>query len=168
MPRLHCVDAAALAHDLADQLGYSLLVEAAERQPLTFVLECAEGPQSHAITRRQPCDANADRAILSQDLRHGPDGDHPAMVDDCKPVTDLLHLGQQMRVEKHSRAAGLELADDLPYIVPANRVESGCGLIEQDELRPPEQRDPQAKPLLHSLGKAVDAIIPSVQQANGR
>src|SRR5260370_20308778 len=120
--RLDSIYPAALANDLSDQLGYAIRSEAAECQPFALVFEVPEPTEAGAAGCRQPGHADANRPILSHDLRHRPFRDHPAVIYDRAPVADLLNLPQQVGVEKHRGAARLELPDDLADIVAPDRV----------------------------------------------
>src|SRR5438067_12141358 len=113
MARLDRIHSAALVHDLAHQLGNSLLRETAEGQPLTLVLEIAVGAQGGAPRRWQSGHSHPNRSILSEDLRHRPGSDHAATVDDRQPIADLFHLTQQVGVEEHRGAPILPLPNYL-------------------------------------------------------
>src|SRR5260370_9242387 len=114
--RLDSIYPAALANDLSDQLGYAIRSEAAECQPFALVFEVPEPTEAGAAGCRQPGRADANRPILSQDLRHPPFRDHLPAIYDREPVADLLNLTQQVGVEKHRGAARLELPAELPDI----------------------------------------------------
>ena len=88
------------------------------------------------------------------------------MVDHRDAVAYLLHLAQQVRVEKHRCPACGQPADDLAHVVPANRVEGGCRLVQEHELRLSHQRGAEAQPLLHSLGECADPIVGPLAQSN--
>src|SRR5947208_15546834 len=114
MARLDRIHSAALVHDLAHQLGNSLLRETAEGQPLTLVLEIAVGAPGGAPRRWQSGHSHPNRSILSEDLRHRPASDHAATVDDRQPIADLSHPTQPARLEEHRRPSILQLPNDLP------------------------------------------------------
>src|SRR5438105_7229861 len=166
VPWLDRVDAAALAHDLRDELRHAFAGEAAERQPFALVLQVPEFAKPGAAAGGQSRHPDSDRAVLSQDLRHRSGRDHPAVVDHGEAVADLLDLGQQVRVEKHRGAARLERADDLADVMTPNRVERGGGLVEQDQFWTAEQGDPKAQTLLHALREAFDFVIGPIRESD--
>ena len=88
------------------------------------------------------------------------------MVEDDDPVAHPLDLGQQVRVEDDRRATVARRADDGPDVDPADRVERRGRLVEQDQLRVPEQRDAQPEPLLHPLREAAHRVVGTVGQAD--
>ena len=85
-------------------------------------------------------------------------------IDD--PVADPLDLGQQVRVEDDRRAPVARRADDRPDVRPAERVERRRRLVEEHELRVPEQRDAQPEPLLHALREAAHRVVGTIGQAD--
>src|SRR5919201_2717043 len=120
--RLDGIDAAAQPDDLADQVRHPIRGHAAEGEPLALILERAVALQRRPSSRLEPGRSDSNRAISLENLRHRAGGNHPAVVDDRDAVTDLLDLGQEMRVEEHGGAPRLELPDDLADVVTAHRV----------------------------------------------
>ena len=51
-----------------------------------------------------------------------------------------------------------------PDVGPAERVERRCRLVEEHELRVPEQRDTQPEPLLHPLREAAHGVVGTIGQ----
>ena len=93
----------------------------------------------------------AEQRLVGEEGAQGPTGDDRAMVDHRDPIADLLHLAQEMRVEKHRHAAVPQVADDVANVPPPHRVERGGGLVEEHDLRVAQQGDAQAEALLHAL-----------------
>src|SRR2546428_3422134 len=114
MPRLDGIDASALADQLADQLWYTIGVETAKGQPFAFVLQPPELDKRGPAGGRQPRDADSDRAVLPEDLRHGAGRDHPARGNDREPGADLFGLAQQGGGEKDGGFNRPLLTGDLP------------------------------------------------------
>ena len=88
------------------------------------------------------------------------------MVDDGEAIADLLDLAEQVGVEKDGGATRLQLPDDLSDVVASDRIERRGGLVQQHQLRAPEQGDAQAQPLLHPLGEALHSVIRSIREAD--
>src|SRR5207302_9664188 len=59
-----------------------------------------------------------------------------------------------------------QAADDLPYVVPADRIEGRRGFVQEDELRLSQERRAKAQALLHSLGEGANPIAGALGQAN--
>ena len=95
-------------------------------------------------------------AALRHDLGHRPLLQHAAARKDGHVVADAFDLAEQVAVEKDRDAALLEPLDQRAHVAPADRVEVGGGLVEDQELRPAEDRLRDAKPLLHALGELAD------------
>ena len=90
---------------------------------------------------------------LPEQLGQGARRGHPALVEDHHPVADPLDLADEVGVEQHGDAAGLQREHEVADVDPAERVERAGRLVEDDELRPGDQRDGEPEPLLHALGE---------------
>src|SRR5450759_1010404 len=71
-----------------------------------------------------------------------------------------------MRIEKHGRSAVALCADDVANHAAPHRVEPRCRLVEEDNLRLVNQRLSQAESLQHALGKAAQATVSVLRDAN--
>ena len=75
-----------------------------------------------------------------------------------------------IRCELSSTATprALQRQHDVADVDPAERVQRAGRLVQDDELRPGDQRDGQPEPLLHALGEAADPVAGAVGQADQR
>ena len=92
--------------------------------------------------------------------------DDAAVVDHGDAIADLLHLAQEVGVEKHGRAPRGKAADDLAHVVPADRVERRRRLVEEDEVGLAQQRGAEAETLLHALGEGAHAVAGAFAEAH--
>jgi hypothetical protein len=76
--------------------------------------------------------------------------DDPAAVEDGDPIGELVGLVEVLRGQEDGDAAGREIADAVPHLAAAARVEPGGGLVEEDHLRRPDQRHGQVEAPAHS------------------
>ena len=76
--------------------------------------------------------------------------------------TSVSRCELRMTVAPRSRAARMIGPD----VGPAERVERRGRLVEEDELRIPEQRDAQPEPLLHPLREAAHGVVGTIGQAD--
>src|SRR2546423_499363 len=125
----------------------------------------AENPTTSSVRIRSA--RRSLRRSAAQQLIHRARGDDAPVVDHGHAVANLFHLTEQVRVEKHGCAPGRQAADDLAHVVPADRIERGGRLVEEDELRLSQQRGAEAEPLLHALGEGAHAIARAVTQPDG-
>ena len=88
------------------------------------------------------------------------------MVHDRDPITNLLDLAQQVRVEKNRGASLGHLADDAAHVVPADRVEGRRRLVQENELGSAQQGGAQTQTLLHAFGKRAHAAVGAVGEAH--
>src|SRR5712691_12938509 len=106
--------------------------------------------------------------VTAEKLVEGALRDHAAAIDDGDPVTDLLHLAEEVRVEENGRAAVAQPTNDLAHVVPADRIERARRLVEDDEVGRAEERDAETEPLLHSLRERADAARSAVGEPDDR
>ena len=76
-------------------------------------------------------------------------GHDPAVVEQRDPVGELVRLLQLLGGEQDGDAAGGQVADDLPHGPPAARVQSGRGLVQEDQPRVADQGHGQVEPPPH-------------------
>ena len=123
----------------------------------------AAGPRPGRPRRPAAAAPRAGRAA-----RPGAGRGDPALVEDHHPVADPLDLADEVRVEQHRDAARLQRQHEVADVDPAERVQRAGRLVEDDELRPGDQRDGQPEPLLHALREAADPVAGPVGQADER
>ena len=90
--------------------------------------------------------------------------DRAAPMQDHHAVTDSLDLGQEVGVEDHRGSAIPGGPHDRPDVGATDRVERRGRLVEQDQLGFSEERDAQAKALLHALGEAADRVAGALRE----
>src|SRR6266576_1649441 len=159
------VDASTHRNNRRDELWHALRVEVRERYLIALVVDASVLRQAVLVGLCKPAHPHAHRCA-AEELVHRSRRDDAPMVDHRHAVADLLDLAQQVRVEEHRRAARRKAADDLPNIVPPDRVEGRCRLIQEDKLRLAKQRGTQAEALLHALGERADAVVGPTGQSN--
>ncbi len=79
-------------------------------------------------------------------------GDHGADVDHGDPVRELIGLFEVLGREHQRGAFVLQLADEVPHVDPAPRVEARRRLVEEQDLRTPHQARGQVQPSAHAAG----------------
>ena len=94
--------------------------------------------------------------------------DHAAAFDERHAIAGRLHFAQQMRIEEHRDPVGAQLVDDAAHQQPAQRIEPGGRLVQEDELRIVQQRLRQPHALEHALAVAAQRAIGGVQQVDAR
>ena len=100
-------------------------------------------------------------------------GDDPAVVEDRDPIRELVGLVEVLGGEEDGDAAAGELADVVPHLPAAARVEPGRGLVEEDHPRRADQCHGQVEPAAHPArvrrdrpGGSVDEVEPVEQLAD--
>ena len=88
------------------------------------------------------------------------------MVDDHDAVADELDLGEQVRVEHHRDPAPLHLDEQVTDRAAPRRVQGARRLVEQEELRLPDERLRDPEPLLHALAHLLHAAAAGVGEAD--
>ena len=73
-----------------------------------------------------------------------------------------------MRCELSRTATPRDFSDEheVADVDPAERVQRAGRLVEDDELRPGDQRDGEPEPLLHALGEPADPVARAVGEAD--
>jgi hypothetical protein len=89
------------------------------------------------------------------------------VVDDRDPLGDLVGFLQVLGGEQHRGAERGDLADQLPHVAPAARVQARRGLIEEQQLRGHDQAGPDVQPTAHPARIGADQAVGSVGQAEG-
>ena len=73
-------------------------------------------------------------------------------MEDHDPVTDELHLREEVGVQQHRHASPVELLEQAPDRAAAGGVERARRLVEEEHPRSPDERLGDPEPLLHPLG----------------
>ncbi len=81
-------------------------------------------------------------------------GDDLAVVHRHQPVEALgfVHIGGGDD-DAHLRAAGANRVDQVPELAARQRIDAGCRLVENEEVRIVDQRAAEAELLLHAAGE---------------
>ena len=79
-------------------------------------------------------------------------GDDAAVVEDGDPVGELVGLVEVLGGQEDGDAAGGEVANVVPHLVAAARVEPGRGLVEEDHPGRADQRHRQVEAAAHPAG----------------
>ncbi len=118
-----------------------------------------------------PARASEHSTCSSRDAPGQQFGDR-ALADDVAPVDDghrvarPLHLVEEMR-RQHDRAAlGHQGQDHVAHLVHAGRVEAVHGLVQDQQLRVPDQAGGDAEPLAHAHRVLRHPVVGAVQDAD--
>ena len=93
-----------------------------------------------------------------------PSGDDQAGADHRHAVGELLRLVEVVRRQEDRLAERAERADHLPGGAPCSRVEAGRRLVEEDELRVADERDPEIEPPLLASGERAYTCVLLVRE----
>jgi histidinol dehydrogenase len=104
-------------------------------------------------------DVEAATEHLPAEFRHRADECDIALVEQCDAVAHALHPFEQMGRQQHGHALVLEVADDVEQFRRRLRVETGGGLVEDEQLRSMHERQQQADLLTVPLRQLVDRAI---------
>src|SRR6516165_4928111 len=96
---------------------------------------------------------------LAAELGHRTHQRDLAGAEQGDSVADALHAFEQMRGQKHRHAFGLEAADDAEEFRGRVRVEAGCRLVENGDLRSLHQNLGKAKALAHAAREGGNALL---------
>ena len=116
-----------------------------------------------ALPRRQ---ANHEGAPLPGQRIDVPFLDQFPRLQNPHPVTNQLHLAQQMRVQKNRLALVLELMQQIANFPPAHRVHAVGRLVEEDHFGIVEDRLSDAEPLFHALGISANLVVHAALEAD--
>ena len=90
--------------------------------------------------------------------------DQAPAVEQSDGVREVLRLFQVLGGEEDRHAVGEQLADDLPQVAAASRVQSAGRLVEEDQPRAAHQRHGQVEPALHAAGVRRGAPVRGLGQ----
>ena len=97
---------------------------------------------------------DAERQHLAQQAA----GDQAALRENRDAAAERLGVAQDVRAEEHRAAAIAQSQDQRADIAPAERIEAGHRLVEDDEIRLVDERLGNAHPLQHALGKLAQRV----------
>ena len=92
--------------------------------------------------------------------------DDPAAADHRGLVGQVLRLVHVMRGQQDRLAQRGQVLDDLPRLVPRRGIESGRGLVEEQQIRVADQGDRDVQPPLLSAGQLQHPGVPLLLQAH--
>ncbi len=75
-----------------------------------------------------------------------------ALVQNGDSVADILHVGQQVAAHQHGFALVAEVHDHVLHLPRADRVQTGGGFVQEDQLGVVDQRLGEPDTADHSLG----------------
>ncbi len=93
-------------------------------------------------------------------------GHEPAVVDDHNMVGQALGFIEVVGRQQDGRSLGAELADHLPDGDAALRVDPGCGLVEEGDLRPADESQGQCEPALLTTRELAPGATLAAGQAD--
>ena len=108
----------------------------------------------HHLTRRVAVDEVA-RTSLGRD---------PTLVHDDETVAELLGLVHVVGRDDEGDALPLESEEAVPQDVPGLRVQTGRGLVEEQQLGVVDEAAGDDQPALHAAGEVLDLVGPALAQ----
>jgi hypothetical protein len=87
------------------------------------------------------------------------------VVDHPDAVAELVGLVQVVRGEHDRGAAGGQVADHLPHLLPARRVQTGGRLVEEQHVRGENQAGGDVEPAAHAAGERLRRLVGRLGQA---
>ena len=96
-----------------------------------------------------------------------PGGDDPAVVEHDDPVGELVGLLEVLRREHEGRAAGDELAHQVPELAAGGRVEAGRRLVEEEHRRRGDEAGGEVEPPAHAARVGLDQASAGVGRGRG-
>jgi hypothetical protein len=79
--------------------------------------------------------------------------DETPLHDNADPITDHLHIVQNVRAEKDRFPAIAQTQNQIADLLASDRIQSGHRLIEDNQFRIVDQRLRQADTLQHAFGE---------------
>ena len=92
--------------------------------------------------------------------------DDLAPVDDGHRVAGALDLVEEMRRQHDGAPLGHERQDHVAHVEHARRVEAVHGLVEDQQLRIPEEAGGDAQPLAHAHGVLRHLVVGPMEDAD--
>ena len=81
------------------------------------------------------------------------------MVDDGDAVGELVRLVEVLGGQQNGGAFGDDAADHVPHIVAAARVQSGGGLVQEQQVGRDDQAGGDVQPAPHAAGVRLDQPV---------
>ena len=106
------------------------------------------------------------RPVRSSSESVAPGDDEPAGVDHHDVVAHLLHVVEQVRGHQHRDAERAEAGDQGEHLLPAERIEPGRRLVEQDQLGVADERLGELGALAHAGREAADRAEAGLVEAD--
>jgi len=91
-------------------------------------------------------------------------GDQPAVVEHRDPGGELIGFVEVLGGEEDGDAVGHQSADDVPHRAAAARVKSGRRLVQENDLRPGDQRHRQVQLPAHAAGIGRRQLLGRLRQ----
>ena len=101
---------------------------------------------------------------LVLELERGALGDDPAVVDDDDVVGELVGLVEVLGGEEQGGAVAHEVAQHVPQLDAAARVEAGGRLVEEEHRRRGDQARGEVEPAPHAAGVVLDHLVAGLGQ----
>jgi hypothetical protein len=101
---------------------------------------------------------------LGLELVGAPGRDHPAVVDHGDLGGELVGLLQVLGGQQDGGAVGDQLADHVPDLAPAARVEPGGGLVQAQDGGPADEAGGQVEAAAHAARVGLDRAAARVGQ----
>ena len=88
-------------------------------------------------------------------------------MNECDAVAAqrLFHVGCR---DQDGETVVVQFVQERPELPPRDRVDSRCGLVEQQQLRPRQQRRDERELLLHSAGQRPRQPLAETLEADAR
>ena len=94
-------------------------------------------------------------------------GDDAAVVDDADPVRELVGLLEVLRGEEDRHAElVVEPAHLVPHAGPADGIEAGGRLVEEQDLGVVHERGREVEPALHAARVGADRAVERVAEVD--
>ncbi len=158
------LDLPAEADDGGHEAGYPVCVDALDPEPVSVHAPAPEPGERPPPTGAEASDPESHARPTAEDLLEVARGDRPPLVDHGHPVADVFGLLEQVRVQEDGRPPGAHAPNDVAHLVAANGVERAGRLVEDDQLRLPEQGHPESEPLLHPLRERPHLLVAPLGQ----
>lgn len=86
-------------------------------------------------------------------------GDHRAVVDHADAVGELIGLIEVLGGQQHRPARCGKVADGLPHLVAAARIQAGGGLVEEQQIRRQDDARRDVEAAAHTAGVLLRHLL---------
>src|SRR5262249_38788287 len=131
-----------------------------ERDAVDALLREQHRPRSLRLGRSQAIAGRRGREQLAEAALV----DDTALADDRDAVAKLFDLVEEVAREQDRDSLAREPAHEVAHVAHPCRIEPGRRLVEEQELRPAQERARDAESLPHAMRVAADAILGTVAQ----